>query len=82
MTATAPLILVAREHCGLCDELAEDLRRLGVRFEVLDVDANEALKQLYDDSVPVLLKAGVEIARAPFTQASLRNVLERNGALA
>jgi hypothetical protein len=68
-------VLVGRRNCGLCEELAGNLSRLGVSFETVDIDADEDLLFRFDDAVPVLLLDGQELARAPFSERSLREVV-------
>ena len=52
-------ILYSRTYCHLCDDMLEQLQsysgRYDFRVEVMDVDADEALLQLYDELVPVLV---------------------------
>jgi glutaredoxin len=43
--------------------MAQALRRLGVEFEEIDVDADPRLDELYGAEVPVLFKDGVELCR-------------------
>ena len=56
------LTLVTRDGCHLCEEAEQSLRRLRQQrdFElvVLDVDADEDLRQRYTAHVPVLLLEG------------------------
>jgi glutaredoxin len=73
------LRLLRRPECGLCEDMARDLRRLRVAFEEVDIEADEALEQTYGESIPVLLKGQREIARAPQTERSLRRALSRAG---
>lgn len=69
------LRLLSRDGCHLCQEAEALLRRLSLRFQVVDVDADEQLRALYGDAVPVLLDAdGRELARAPLTEARLRTL--------
>lgn len=82
MAEPARLTLVTRVDCGLCEEMAGELSHLGVPFETVDVDADAGLLRLYDECVPVLLSADEELARAPFTDASLKQALRRAGVLA
>jgi hypothetical protein len=79
--AKPALTLVTRVDCALCEEVADELRRLEVPFDSLDVDADPELVLLYDECVPVLLSGDEELGRAPFTPASLRTALRRAGAL-
>ena len=81
MAIPGHLTLVTREGCGLCEELAGELLRLGIPFASLDVDADPALARLYSECVPVLLNDDEELARAPFTDRSLKQALRFAGVL-
>ena len=70
------LALVTRTPCHLCDDAAAALRRAGLAFERLDVDADPELLALYNEAVPVLLLDGREVCRAPITDSSLRSALK------
>ncbi len=72
-------VLLSRQDCGLCEEAARDLRRLGIDFSTLDVDAHADLLARYNDAVPVLMMDGRELARAPLTDMKLRIALARAG---
>jgi len=52
------VVVYTRQHCPLCDEAAELLRReqarLGFQLEWIDVDEDEGLKALHGDWVPVV----------------------------
>jgi hypothetical protein len=61
--------------------MARDLRRLRLSFEEIDIEQDETLERLYGESIPVLLAGDHEIARAPQTERSLRQVLSRAGLL-
>lgn len=56
------LVLVTRRGCHLCDEALRLLRSLGHEPELLDVDADDRLHDLYDWRVPVVLRDGHVIA--------------------
>jgi glutaredoxin len=66
------LTLVTRAGCGLCEEAARDLQRLGASFDLLDVDDDPELQRRYDQTVPVLLLDGQELAHAPLSEKTLR----------
>lgn len=70
------VILYTRRHCGLCDETADELRRLGgeLRFALqsVDVDVDAALRERYNEIVPVVAVAGQLIASAPIDPQDLR----------
>jgi glutaredoxin len=46
--------LYGREGCHLCEEMAAQLRALGVAFEEIDVDSDPRLRIRYGRDVPVL----------------------------
>ena len=52
-------ILYSRSYCHLCDDMLAALENLRAEFdfsvEVIDVDADEALIERYDELVPVLV---------------------------
>ncbi len=63
-----PLLqMMTRQGCCLCDDvyIAADLaQREGLcRFEAVDVDSDETLKEKYGNDVPVLLINGAECMR-------------------
>ena len=67
--------LVSRAGCGLCEEAAAELSSIGAVFEVLDVDADPRLRSIYNESVPVLLVDGREVARAPLPAGKLASIM-------
>jgi glutaredoxin len=72
----ARLTLITRVDCGLCEEAKRDLQRLGAQFDTVDVDEDAALLRLYNEAVPVLMLDGAELARAPFTEKTLRLAID------
>jgi len=70
--AEARLTLITRVNCSHCEDAKRDLQRLGAQFDCVDVDEDTTLLRLYDESVPVLLLDGSELARAPLTEQTLR----------
>jgi glutaredoxin len=75
------LQLLRRQECGLCEDMAEDLRRLRVDFDEIDIEQDQSLERTYGEAIPVLMNRDVEIARAPQTQRSLRDALVHAGLL-
>jgi hypothetical protein len=73
------VMLYTRRVCGLCDETAEELRHLRdeLRFTLTEfnVDADPALREQYNDIVPVVTVGGQVIAHAPIDPAELRVAL-------
>lgn len=55
-------ILYSRSYCHLCDDMLAALRAMpeaaAFPIDVIDVDADEALVQAYDELVPVLVGVG------------------------
>ncbi len=75
----ARLTLYGREWCHLCDDmvaaLAPLLAEFGARLEVVDVDADPALEQRYNERVPVLVCDGVELCQHRLDVAHVRAAL-------
>jgi glutaredoxin len=47
--------LYGRGGCHLCEQMAAELRALGVAFEEIDVDSDPELRLKYGRDVPVLV---------------------------
>lgn len=73
------LTLVSRRYCHLCHEMEWAAIRLaaelGFELEVLDVDADVLLEKRYNERVPVLLHAGVELSHYFLDEAKVRDLL-------
>jgi len=72
---------VTRSGCHLC-EVAEPVVRAaaaeaGVRFELVDVDAEERTRVAWSDKVPVVLLDGTEHAYWQVDGTALRKALRR-----
>jgi hypothetical protein len=64
--AATELIVYAREHCHLCENMIAALQnlqaKLRFRFDVTDVDSDDELRLRYGERVPVLVaRRGDEI---------------------
>jgi len=61
------LTLYSRTYCHLCDEMISGLHTLQARFhfslEIVDVDADASLDDLYGEDVPVLKHGERELCR-------------------
>lgn len=61
------LTVYSRRHCHLCEEMIAGLQDLQARFafevEVVDVDADAALRKEYGLHVPVLVHEDRELCR-------------------
>lgn len=83
MNGAAPRVtLYSRPGCGLCDEARALLLRLGydetsvdIEFEEIDISSDPTLERRYLIEIPVVAVDGVEIARAPLSEATLRALL-------
>ena len=47
--------MYGRGGCHLCEQMAAELRALGVAFEEIDVDSDAELRLKYGRDVPVLV---------------------------
>lgn len=65
------LVFVTRKGCHLCDEALALVRALGHEPELVDVDADDRLHDLYDWRVPVLLLDDRVVAEGRFDRAAL-----------
>jgi hypothetical protein len=63
----APLTLIVRAYCHLCDEMRAALLPLasgaGVAVSEIDVDSDPAFEARWGDAVPVLLAGERELCR-------------------
>jgi len=76
----APVVtLYTRKDCSLCEDAAALLRDLARDFqfdiEPVDIDADPALRDRYNDIIPVIAINGRELARAPFDAGAMRTAL-------
>ena len=62
--------------CG-SEAVAPLAARFDARIDVVDIDADPALVALYDELVPVLICAGVEVSRYRLDPARVLAALER-----
>lgn len=69
------VILYTRQGCHLCDEAAALLSRHGLSFESVDVDQDPALRERYNECVPVVEIDGRERFRGRIDDLLLRRLL-------
>ena len=78
-TPPTSVALVTREGCGMCAAAEPVVRRAaqdaGLALEVLDVDADPALRAAYTDKVPVVLLDGLEHAYWHVDERTLRKAI-------
>ncbi len=84
-----PFTLYSRSWCHLCEDMLAALRRLetpgrSFEIEVIDVDADPALVERFDELVPVLFGdlAEPELCHYFLDEAAVRRYLERYQPLA
>ncbi len=69
------LVLVTRQGCHLCDDALELLHELGHEPDLVHVDSDERLFELYDWRVPVLLRDGHVVAEGRISREQLLGAL-------
>ena len=76
------LTLMFRDYCSLCHKMRDALQlyqqQYGFALEVVDVDADAALEEKYNELVPVLLWGDREICHWFLDEALLRAFLAQN----
>lgn len=73
MTPTATLY--TRAGCHLCEEARALLTRYGLRLELVDIDADEALRERFNDCVPVVFIGRKERFRGRVNEVLLKRIL-------
>jgi glutaredoxin len=69
------VIVYTRGGCHLCEEAKEILRRHGLAFQEIDIDADPELRARYTDCVPVVTIDGKERFRGRIEERLLRRML-------
>jgi glutaredoxin len=69
------VVLYTREVCHLCEEAAALLARHGLVAWRVDIDADPALQQRYDQCVPVVVIDGKERFRGRVNEVLLTRLL-------
>jgi glutaredoxin len=79
MASARDVILYTRNECGLCYETQQELRslcrELSFTLTEIDIDADAALRDLYNDVVPVVAVGERIVAHAPIAPGELREAL-------
>ncbi len=74
--------VLSRSGCHLCAEMIELLESegepLGVRFKVVDVDTDPALRRRFGDVVPVLLRDDQPVAKVRLNPQALSRLIRRS----
>jgi hypothetical protein len=73
--------LLTRAGCHLCDDMAavldEALPELGQSYTFRDVDAEPDLQARFGDTVPVLLRDGLPVAKVRLDRRTLERIVRR-----
>lgn len=79
--AAAEWRMLTRSGCHLCDQMAAVLERglgpRGTAWLAIDVDGDPALRERFGDTVPVLLRDGLPVAKVRLDDSTLRRLVER-----
>jgi glutaredoxin len=70
------VVLYTRQGCHLCDDAREVLRRFGLSPELVDVDADPALRAQFDQCVPVVAIDGKVRFRGRINEVLLRRLID------
>jgi glutaredoxin len=73
------VIVYTRAGCHLCDDAIKLLEEHGLTPTQIDIDANAALREQYNDCVPVVTIDGRERFRARVNPSLLRRILRQAG---
>lgn len=76
---TIELTLISRSYCHLCHDMEVALtpiaNEFGANVVIVDVDADPALEDKYDELVPVLLHGDIELCHYFLDEAKTRKYL-------
>ncbi|MFC7045871.1 glutaredoxin family protein [Halobacteriaceae archaeon GCM10025711] len=81
MATPVPITVYTREECPLCDEAVETIERVAadedvpVDVDLVDVDADAALREEYGDRVPYVLVDGTPRFKFRVDGRDLRRLL-------
>ncbi len=79
--APVPLVLYTRPGCHLCDEMKAQIERARVArtwtLTEVDIDGDDALREAYDRSIPVLVISGRVAFKGRLTTAEFERKFER-----
>ena len=74
------VILYSREGCHLCDDALAVLHAHGLRPTIVDIDADPALRERYNECVPVVTIEGKERFRGRVNAVLLKRLLDKESA--
>jgi len=68
-------VLYSRQGCHLCHDVLALLKQHALDVHVVDIDQDPALREKYNDCVPVVEIEGRERFRGPLDERLLRRLL-------
>jgi glutaredoxin len=71
------VVLYTRPGCHLCDDARDMLKRHGLAPRLVNIDADPALSERYNECVPVVEIDGKERFRGRVNETLLRRLLAR-----
>lgn len=74
------VVLYTRQGCCLCDDAQELLERYGVAPQLVDIDADPALRDKFNTCVPVVEIEGKVRFRGRVNEVLLRRLLSHQDA--
>ena len=77
---THSILLYTRAGCHLCDDADVLLARYGLVPQRVDIDADPALRERYNDCVPVVVIDGKERFRGRVNEVLLKRILAERAA--
>jgi hypothetical protein len=66
------VILYSRPRCHLCDEAREELTRMQIRFEEIDIEGDARLHALFVERIPVLEVDGRVVSELGIDEPAVR----------
>jgi glutaredoxin len=75
MSAIREVVLYTRHGCHLCDQALATLQRHGLSPRLMDIDADPALRERYNECVPVVEIDGKVRFRGQVSEVLLKRLL-------
>jgi glutaredoxin len=80
VTNRVDVTLYTRSGCHLCDEATAELAQLAEQLSIdvhaVDIDADAATRERYNDTVPQIYVGGVPVSAAPLDWRAIRGAID------
>ena len=80
---TTTVTLYTRAGCHLCEEAAASLdaleRELPIEVDAVDIDADPALRERFNDIAPAIAVGGAVVTSAPVDFEAIRRAIRQAG---